>query len=301
MPKNLLESAPLSGDLTGKVWRIRIIEGDRQGSSAYYPKEALREGAPLFKKGTRMFRNHPSESDQWNQPERKVEDIVGWFTEDATYDGKDLYTSAQFLESEQERIKELAEAGVIAVSIRAAGELTEGANGPELARFTHVYSVDVVTQAGAGGAFTEVLESDRNSEQPAEPEGLAESQQEEEEMDLPKEFLEALDGLSNSMNALIERLDKKDEAPAPVVESGKDENKLSLADLDAKLNEAELSASGRKAVIEAVEAGKDVQEAIDAEKAREDEIRESLKGDFQANVVTESGKDEGFKFGSIFG
>jgi hypothetical protein len=300
MPKNLLESAPLWGDLTGKVWRIRIIEGDRQGSSAYYPKEALREGAPLFKKGTRMFRNHPSESDQWNQPERKVEDIVGWFTEDATYDGKDLYTSAQFLESEQERIKELAEAGVIAVSIRAAGELTEGANGPELARFTHVYSVDVVTQAGAGGAFTEVLESDRNSEEPAEPEGLAESQQEEEEMDLPKEFLEALDGLANGMKALTERLDAAAKPAEPAkVEEG--ESKISLADLDAKLNEAELSASGRKAVIEAVEAGKDVQEAIDAEKARDAEIRESLKGDFQANVVTESGKGEGFKFGSIFG
>ena len=81
-------------ELTGKTWRIKIIEGDRQGSSAYYPKEALESGKHLFSKGVRIFKNHPDMEEKWSRPERSIDDIIGWLSEDATYDGKDLYANA---------------------------------------------------------------------------------------------------------------------------------------------------------------------------------------------------------------
>ena len=89
-------------ELTGKVWRIRIIEGDRQGSSAYYPKEALEAGKHLFHKGVRSYENHPSADEKWNRPERAIGDIIGWLSEDAEYDGKDLWASLTIKESRRE-------------------------------------------------------------------------------------------------------------------------------------------------------------------------------------------------------
>lgn len=301
---NLIETSSqfaASGDLTGKVWRIRIIEGDRQGSSAYYPKEALDAGKHLFGKGVRMFKNHPSSEEQWSQPERRAEDIVGYISSEAVFDGKDLWADATFFETDREWIRERAEAGVIAVSIRAAGEMTEGTDGPVLKRLTHVYSVDVVTQAGAGGAFGEVLESARDSD-PAEAEGLAEAQQEEEKMDLPKEFLEALDGLNSGMKALTERLEaaaKPAEPAAPLDESAPKAPKF--AEIDAALNEAELSAAGRASVLRAIEGGADLAESIKTVKDAEAEIRESIKAsEFKGHEMQESGAED-FKFSGMFG
>lgn len=267
--------------LTGKTWKIKIIEGDRQGSSAYYPKEALESGKHLFSKGVRIFRNHPSESAKWEQPERKIEDIIGWLSEDATYDGKDLYANATFIESEQERIKELAEAGVIGMSIRAMGEMTEGKNGMELKKFTAVHSVDVVTQAGAGGKFVDVLESARN-QNPVE----AEESKEETELEFPKELAEALDNQIKAVNALVERLVAKDDAETKAAadlaeaqrveaeEAGK-AKAPSAAEIAAALVEADLAPKARARVLKAVEGGADLAESIKDEQEIAAEILES--------------------------
>ena len=299
---NLTESLSLAEAakaLTGKTWKIRIIEGDRQGSSAYYPKEVLESGKHLFAKGTRIFRNHPSMDEKWNQPERKVEDIIGWLSEDATFDGKDLYASATFVESEQQRIKELAEAGVIGMSIRAQGEMTEGKNGMELKKFTAVQSVDVVTVAGAGGEFTQVLES-AGSEKAAS-ESVAESTKEEEiTMEFPKELAEALD-------ALVQTSKKNTEDIAALVEASKpkpeEPEAFKFAEAVLALDEAELPKASRARVLAVIEAQGDYAAAIETEKALVEELRESLKSEgFQANgeqEVTESTKDSDYS--GIFG
>lgn len=272
-------------ELTGKTWKIKIIEGDRQGSSAYYPKEALESGKHLFSKGVRIFRNHPNSEEKWSQPERRIEDIIGWLSEDATYDGKDLYANAQFVESEQQRIKELAEAGVIGMSIRASGEMTEGTNGMELKKFTSVHSVDVVTQAGAGGGFETLLEADRKNN--SEAKALSESQ-EEDEVEFPKELAEALDKLTNGMTALVERLDAREEAEAKAVEEAErkeqeaQEPKAPTAAAIAEaLVEAKLSPKARARVLTSVEGGADLAESIQAEK------------DIAAEVLAEAAKHSG--------
>lgn len=267
--------------LTGKTWKIKIIEGDRQGSSAYYPKEALESGKHLFSKGVRIFRNHPSESAKWEQPERKIEDIIGWLAEDATYDGKDLFANVEFLESEQARIKQLAEAGVIGMSIRATGEMTEGKNGMELKAFKSVHSVDVVTQAGAGGAFVEVLESARNPES-----ANAEETKEETELEISQEFIDLLEKQAQETTALLEKLNKREDAAEKAAtdlaeaervaaeEAAKPKAPTAAAIAEA-LVEADLAPKARARVLKAVEAGADLAESIKDEQEIAAEILES--------------------------
>lgn len=268
--------------LTGKTWKIKIIEGDRQGSSAYYPKEALESGKHLFSKGVRIFRNHPSESAKWEQPERKIEDIIGWLSEDATFDGKDLYANATFIESEQERIKELAEAGVIGMSIRATGEMTEGTNGMELKKFQSVQSVDVVTQAGAGGGFVDVLESARNQENSAE----AEESKEEPKLEISQEFINLLEKQAQETTALLEKLNAREDADvkaaADLAEAKRVEAEeaakpkaLSAAEIAAALVEAKLAPKAQARVLKAVEGGADLAESIKDEQEIAAEILES--------------------------
>lgn len=274
-------------EMTGKTWRIKIIEGDRQGSSAYYPKEVVEAGKHLFHKNVRSFEDHPSLNEKWDQPERKIRDIIGWLSEDAEYDGKDLWANLTIKESRREEIKELAEAGVIGISIRAQGELTEGANGPELKKFTHVHSVDIVTSAGAGGAFGEVLESDRPKISASE--SVAESKKEEEKMELPKEFTDALDALVESAKAnaegiaaLVERANKEDAEKEAALEEAKkagEPKAPTAAAIAAALVEAELPKAAHAKVIAAVESGTDLAEAVKAEK------------DYLATIVEESGKE----------
>ena len=281
--KKLLEAQKLApATLTGKVWKVKVIEGDRQGSSAYYPKEALESGKHLFGKGVRIYRNHPSESAKWEQPERRIEDIIGWLSEGATYDGKDLWAEATFLESEQARIKELAKEGLIALSIRASGELVEGKNGMELKKFTAVHSVDVVTVAGAGGAFVEVLESgeEENAAEAANP------PKEETELEISQEFVNALEAQAKLTNELLEAMkadrDAKVQEAADLAEAERKAAEEagapkapSAAEVSEALIEAELTKTARARVLDAVAAGKELAEAIKAEKDIAAEILES--------------------------
>lgn len=279
-------------ELTGKTWRIKIIEGDRQGSSAYYPKEAVEAGKHLFGKGVRSFKNHPTADEKWNRPERSIDDIVGYLSEAAEYDGKDLWANLTIVESERARIKELAEAGLIDVSIRAAGEMVEGTNGMELKKFTAVHSVDIVTQGGAGGKFGEVLESERPKVSASE--SVAESKKEEEKMELPKEFTDALDALVESgkqtataVAALVERATNEDKAKADALEEAKkadEEAKAPTAtEIAAALVEAELPKAAHAKVIAAVESGTELAEAIKAEKEYLDTIVEESGKAFRGN------------------
>lgn len=276
----LTEAASLAPEnLTGKSWRVKVLEGDRQGSSAFYPKEVLEAGRTLFAKGTRVYADHPSDGER---PERSINKLIGWFTEDATYDGKDLFSSVQFVEGERERIKELAEAGVIGLSIRAEGKFKPGTK--HLAQFTKVHSVDVVTVPGAGGAFTQMLESESGSD------GTGVPGSQEESMD-PKELAEAVStALAEKFDALLEALKPAPAAPAEPVAPVTESEKAPLKDVLKAT--ADLTEAGREAVVEVYEAGGDWAAKVEAEKARDAEIRESAKTEFKGSVaLEESGKD----------
>jgi hypothetical protein len=268
--------------LTGKTWRVKLIEGDRQGSSAYYPKEVLAEGKDLFKKGTRIFMNHRAEGEP---PSRDAEKIIGWFTEDAEHDGKDLFTNVHIREDKQALIKELAEGGVIGMSISAEGKFKKGTK--ILESFTKVHSVDVVSVPGAGGGFSQMLEAEASD-------GTAVPGSEKEELHMdPKELAAALaEALAPKFEELTEAL--KPAAPAEPLEEATPEPKAKtpLKEFMAKLNEAELTETAREAVVESYEADGDWAKVLEAETKRDAEIRESAKPAFKGAVhVEESGSE----------
>lgn len=294
MPKELFEASKISADsLTGAVWRIKVIEGDRKGSSAFYPKEVVESGAHLFSKGTRIYGDHPTMDEKWNRPERSYKEIVGVFESDSEYDGKDLYAHARFFTKHQQEIKELAEAGVIGMSIRASGDVEETADGPVLKAFTSVTSVDVVTTAGAGGGFDKLLESAKISAS----ESGAESLEEKESVMDPK-LEAALDALvetakknSEAVAKLVERAEKEDADKAAALaeakrleEAGKDETKgPSATEIAAALVEAELPKAAHAKVIAAVESGTELAEAISAEKKYLETVIEESGKEFKGN------------------
>jgi len=283
MPQQLIEAAKMSGDqLTGKVWKVKVIEGNRRGSSAYYPAEVVEAGAHLFKKGTRVYRNHPSANEKWDRPERDINDIIGVFESDSTFEGGDLYANVKFYEEHRASIKEKAEDGVIGMSIRAAGDVEETADGPVLKSFTSVSSVDVVTTAGAGGGFEKLIESANEN---SASESGAESLEEKDQSTMDPKLAEALDALieatkanTTTTAALVERMDKDDKAKADLAEAerkaAEDAKVLSPLEIAGKLTESELPKAAQARVLTLVEAGTDLDAAITAEKSY---LEEALK------------------------
>jgi len=315
MSKQLIEASKISPDsLTGAVWRIKVIEGDRKGSSAFYPKEVVEAGADLFAKGTRVYGDHPSQDQKWNLPERSYREVVGVFESDSEYDGKDLYANVRFFSDSQQFIKERAEAGVIGMSIRAAGDVEETADGPVLKAFTSVTSVDVVTTAGAGGGFDKLLESAREV---SASESVAESQKKKEESTMDPKLEAALDALveatkasTTATTALTERMDKADKEKTDLAEAARLEAEEAgkvkaptAAEIAGALVEAELPKAAHAKVIAAVEGGAVLAEAITAEQAYlKTVLEESGKTEFRGNGSEELQESKGAKIGSsMFG
>jgi regulator of replication initiation timing len=162
--ETLRESSILSPDLSsGKgIWRARLIEADVQGSSGFYPAEVLhRDGPRAFRAGTHVYFDHPTGSEEMERPERSVRDIAGWLLDDAEFeegpDGRGLFARIQFTENAKALVGQLAP--VVGLSIRAAGQIEETAEGRMVRAITEGLSVDVVTRAGAGGRLVNMTES----------------------------------------------------------------------------------------------------------------------------------------------
>lgn len=161
----LVESLTGTPGQLAKKFRARIIEADRWGSTAYYPKDVLeRDGSRVFTSGLAMYADHPTESESWERPERSIHDMVGKLTSDAVMESDGLYADVEFYDSFLQEINEKHED--VGLSVRATG-LTEDAEmdgrfGPVLVGLLSADSVDVVTRAGAGGKLTSILESDRS-------------------------------------------------------------------------------------------------------------------------------------------
>lgn len=150
------------------------------GSSGYYAPEVLEAAATdrVFPAGTHMFIDHPTESEQYDRPERSVRDLAAVLTEDAHWDGEALVAPVQVLGPHRPLLTDPAVAEAIGVSIRAAAEVTEGGEadgrrGRIIDRITEGISVDFVTRAGRGGRILQVLESARGTATVAEARSIA--------------------------------------------------------------------------------------------------------------------------------
>jgi hypothetical protein len=169
---------------TGRVFKgVTLIKsglGNKRDKN-YYPPEALQEGVRvgLFE-GLRAFADHPDSVSEEIQPERSVRDLVGVY-ENAQYDhGTNAVTAdLRILRSHSwlsEAIDELIDAGhadKIGLSINGRGETEptrrrleesgEEVEVNELKKFIELRSTDVVTEAGAGGGFAQLVESARRA------------------------------------------------------------------------------------------------------------------------------------------
>ena len=72
--ESLLIESSIVKELTGRRWKVRIIEGDVQGSSAFYPSELLESNPMIVRRGTQIFKDHLTEGER---PERSVDRLVG--------------------------------------------------------------------------------------------------------------------------------------------------------------------------------------------------------------------------------
>lgn len=265
-------------------WRARLIEANVKGSSAYYSGEALKEGAHLFKAGVQMFSNHLSEDERMNRPEGDVNNLVGVLESDAVFEEDGLYADLKIFEHKKDWIKEVAP--YVGLSIRASGTVEESDDGtPHLKQFTEVFSVDVVTKAGAGGKFVSLAESAKPGVLSQVHKELIESK--EEDMEFPKELAEALDTLIKKMDAVLEVKESKLEVKPEV---GVEE--ATEFDFEA-LIEAGLTRTARARVAAAVKGGAKLEESIKAEQELAKEILEEAgkSGAFEANLE-ESNKTE---------
>ena len=237
-------------------YRIRIIVPG-QGSSGIYTAENLAESAPLFKAGTEMFIDHPTETEEWERPERSIRDYAGVFLEDATV-GEDgaLYTVCKVFSGVNELIKDKWEHIGVSINAWCADPISEDGIVPPIAG---VRSVDFVTAPGAGGAIVDLLESNRNDNYV-------------KEAGMDKEIESKFDELKAS---LIEALSSKLEAAVATIQEAKAEEPTEEASVDVdsvleagrKIAESGLPEAAIVRVREAVKAGADVDSALESERA----------------------------------
>lgn len=244
-------------------YRIRIIVPG-QGSSGIYTAENLAESAPLFKAGTEMFIDHPTETEEWERPERSIRDYAGVFLEDATV-GEDgaLYTVCKVFSGVNDLIRDKWEHIGVSINAWCNEPIAETGVVPV---FAGVRSVDFVTAPGAGGGIVDLLESRRNNNLTKE-EGM-DKEIESAFSELRTEFASLIEALGSKLDSVVasiteakaEEVEEKVEESAPV-------DVDSMIDAGEKIAESGLPEAAIARVREAIKNGVDVDSALEAERS----------------------------------
>lgn len=169
MPKRIHEALNLtveSVDAPSGRQSIQLIDAG-WGSSGYYSARVLENAANarVFPKGTHMYLDHPSQTEEHDRPERSVRDLAAVLVEDAVWNGTALVGEAKVFKAYRELLTDPDVAENIGLSIRAFADTTigeaEGRKGTIITALTEALSIDYVTKAGRGGRILAVLESAR--------------------------------------------------------------------------------------------------------------------------------------------
>ena len=279
--------APVGTEVTGRRWKAKLIAGDTQGSTAFYPADVLKaQGPGIFTKGTPIFLDHQTPEERALKPYGSVQNFAGELAEDAYYDGDGLYAEIEVFENHAPLIKALS--SKIGMSIRALVKTEREERGgrmvPVAKEFIRARSVDFVVKAGAGGKLVQVLESAQNDES-------LDSEQEKEITVMDEATKELFEGLKADSAATVKAVQELAEALKPVakVEDDAEESAVDPLAVAKALADSELSESGRERVFELHKAtGKDVSELIESEKAYEASFKKSV----EESAGTEEEADE---------
>jgi hypothetical protein len=261
----ITESLGSVSELTGKRLKIRLIEGDKLGSSAYYPADVVRRDGPkVFTKGTPMFLDHQTPEEKTLRPFGSVGSFVGELAEDAYYENDGLYGEVEVFEDMAPLIK--SRMNRIGISVRANVVAEEGViNGkrvPIAQQFTSARSVDFVMRPGAGGKIVSILES-----------AVEDEETRIEESGDTMELKDIVDGVSAAIKSEFEtRFTAIEEALKPVeekpVEESADDTYAKALEIAEAFVNSTLDADGRARVLDLHKANsKPIAELIAAEEA----------------------------------
>ena len=208
------------------------------GSSGYYSEQLLKNSAGMYKAGTLMFWDHPSESEEKDRPERSLRDLAGVLVTDGTYkeDGKagpGIYALAKPFPEFRGTLEAIAPH--IGVSHRAMGLAkqgeAEGRKGNVIEKLTHVESVDFVTQAGAGGQVVSLFESAKNGGAQTEL-----NNKEEKRMELEKQLQEAQTKIKEGEDLLKVEKEAREAAEKKVQENSDKLAEISKKEMSDKVD-----------------------------------------------------------------
>lgn len=247
-----LSHGAITEELTGRKYRVRLIEGDVIGTSGFYPSGMLRRCAGIFKAGTPMFFDHLSaEESTGPNMHGSVSKLAAKLVSDAVYENDGLYADIEVYEHQMPLIKALKDD--IGISIRAQGraqnKVIQGKSIPVFSDLLVARSADFVVKAGAGGKIVSILES----------------AQEEEVQDMTVEITEA------DREAIADRIAAKLTASVESAAETKTEAVVDYAkvvELAEALAGSSLDAEGRSRVLELHKAnGKPIADLITAEES----------------------------------
>jgi hypothetical protein len=204
--------------------------GNRRDKN-FYPDSTLRESVSqgMFE-GLKAYADHPTSVDEEIQPERTVRDLVGIYTnsdfKEADGGGRitadlRILKSSRWLSDMIEELVSIGQSDKIGISINGRGQTVphkmkmQESDGGEVEvnlveKFVDLRSADVVTEAGAGGGFQQLLESAKTAK-------LAEERTNMDRKEILKALQEAAEaGDTAKVKELTAQLAKLEEVKEPV-------------------------------------------------------------------------------------
>lgn len=274
--------------------------GNRRDKN-FYPAETLEAAVRAGRfNGLRAFADHQDAISEEAQPERTVRDMVGVYNKPRfVRENKGgrvvadlhLFRSSKWLADNIDDLIDLGQADKIGISINGRGSTVERqipmeeADSPVsvnwVEEFTVLRSADVVTEAGAGGGFAQLLESARDTKETA-MKRLTETQKNSIKAAVDANDLDKLQALLNECGcaegkgkAVTEAKKKKkggDGDAEDAIDHGDDEATEADAD-EPDANELDAAAEAIKdaADREAEEAGADDEDVEEPEEDSDDE------------------------------
>jgi hypothetical protein len=255
----------------GENWRAVLITPGK-GSSGIYTESMLQEYGPVaFPKGTHSYIDHPVSEGEVRSPKN----LMGVLANDAHYEeGVGVVAEIQVMPHWKEFVEAVAPHTGLSIYAMGEGSINEEGDVVVESLIPNMQnSVDLVSYAGRpGSGLAEKLYESAIAAFVENGAATAETETEimEGNPDM-EEIMEKLEELNVKFTALAEALRTPDEEPAEEVEAV-DPNEVA-AEVAEAVAEAALPAASRKAVYEAMKAGKTVEDAIVAQK----ELIESLK------------------------
>ena len=330
----LLEAATpdvLSGEKPGR-YRVRII-CPGQGSSGTYSEANLAASVGHFPAGTQMFIDHPSKDEDVNRPERSVKDLAGRLVTDAVVglDGA-LYAECEVYPSFNDIIREKWQDGLDADGIvpvfdgvtsvdfvtkaGAGGALLEVLESQRVSSDEENHMNEETIRQAIATAVTEALapllellaKDNLPGEQPVAPEapaGEAPGEDPERKPEEPADKPEAPEPTpERKPEAPGEKTDDKPPAASSEKKPEDDEDekkrkarKESAAEafvIATRLLDSGLPSVAQKRVIDAVESGTELKEAISAEQHYLTSVKASTAGEIR-EASSEPYKIKNFK------